>query len=116
MLSWQQRAKTAPIKAFGIVPVIAASITILLSPTLPAGADDPNERGQFLFSYQGCIDCHGPNAEGDVGPKISGLAVSFDEFLSQLRTPREQMDAYPPELLSDDDAAALYSFLQSLQN
>ncbi len=115
MLTWHQRVKQPPLRAFALVTLVAVALTAFFSPSLSAVADgDPIEHGRFLFSYQGCIDCHGPNAEGDVGPKISALDVSLDEFMTQLRTPKDQMDPYPPELLNDADAADLYTFLQSL--
>ena len=82
----------------------------------PASANtaDPGN-GRHLYTFYGCIDCHGPNAEGDLGPKITGLTLSIEEFLIQLRTPREEMDAYPADFLSDDQARDIYSFLQTLQ-
>ena len=104
-------AKQAPLKTFGLGLLLAFALSLWAGHSV--SADDP-ENGRRLYSYQGCIECHGPNAEGDIGPMTAGLTVSFEEFLTQLRTPREEMDAYPPELLNEADAADLYAFLRSL--
>ena len=103
--------------ATALLLTIGLSSAATLIPTHPASAraQDP-ENGRYLYSWMGCIDCHGLQAEGDGdAPKIAGLTLSMEEFLTQLRTPREQMDPYPPDLLSDEQALDLYSFLQSQQ-
>ena len=116
MLPLHQRVERAPFKAFGLLVALGFALSAAINPSLPVSAHrNPSEDGRFLYSYMGCIDCHGSNGEGDVGPQISALEMSFEDFLTQMRTPRDQMDPYPPELMSDGQAADLYTFLLSLQ-
>jgi mono/diheme cytochrome c family protein len=79
----------------------------------PAGQDA--ELGRELYVSFGCAACHGPNAQGLVGPKLAGTALTFDEVLTQLRTPRGLMPAFGPEIVTDDQAFALYAYLLALE-
>lgn len=102
-------------KQFALITTAVAALTLIaaLVPTHPAAAQDP-DNGRHLYSFYGCIECHGPEAQGDVGPKIGAISISLEEFLTQIRTPREQMDAYPADFLSDGQAADIYTLLQTL--
>lgn len=93
----------------------AIAVAVSLIPFRPAAAniDDPDS-GQHLYGFYGCIDCHGVNAEGDIGPRIAGYSDLYEVFLQQLRSPREDMDPYPDDFLSDDQASDLYTYLKTL--
>ena len=119
MVAARPRRKHPPLKAaLGTALLLTAALSVfggaLNSRPASANAEDP-ENGRHLYTFYGCIECHGPDAEGDFGPKITGLTVSVEEFLTQLRTPREEMDAYPSDFLSDEQARDVYSFLKTLQ-
>lgn len=101
--------KVKQIAVFATILMLAATVL----PSHPASAQDP-DNGAYLYTFYGCIECHGLQAEGDFGPKIAAISVSLEEFLSQLRTPREEMDAYPDDFLTDEQAADIYTFLQTL--
>lgn len=103
------------LKQLTALAAIIAALTLVstLIPTDSASAQDP-ENGRFLYAHYGCLDCHGVDAQGDVGPKVSAISVSIEEFLTQIRTPREQMDAYPDDFLTDKQAIDIYTFLQTL--
>ncbi len=96
--------------------LLASALTLAggLLPSQRAAAQDP-DNGRHNYAYYGCLDCHGVDGQGDVGPKIAGISVSMEEFLTQLRTPLEEMDPYPADFLPDELAADIYAFLQTLE-
>ncbi|MGH7090591.1 MAG: hypothetical protein ACREFQ_16985 [Stellaceae bacterium] len=44
------------------------------------------------------------------------MALPFDAFVMQLRSPRNNMPPYEPKVLTDGDAANIYAFLKSIPN
>jgi mono/diheme cytochrome c family protein len=48
------------------------------------------------------------------GPRVSRTAFSYQGFLAQLRHPVNQMPPYEAAILSDQDAADLYAYLQQI--
>lgn len=80
-----------------------------------AVAPEAAESGARLFVLNGCFACHGPNGEGYVGPRLAGTALSFDDVLRQVRSPRTgRMPTFPQTLLSEDSVADLYAFIRGL--
>lgn len=70
--------------------------------------------GRALFVSNGCIACHGDNAEGKIGPKIAGTGLSFAEVLHQVRQPRGQMPPFSAQQVSDAQVQQIYAYLESL--
>ena len=62
-----------------------------------------------------CATCHGPTGEGgpNFAPKIRQTALPFESFLSQMRSPANQMMRVTPDMVSDKEAADLYAWLRS---
>jgi mono/diheme cytochrome c family protein len=81
-------------------------------PTAPAGNAD---NGKKLFLADGCWQCHGYAGQGSSfsGPRVAP-PVPFQAFLTQLRRPSSEMPPYEVPVLSDQQAADIYSYLQSL--
>jgi mono/diheme cytochrome c family protein len=48
------------------------------------------------------------------GPRISRTTSSYQGFLARLRHPVNQMPPYEAAVLSDQDAADLYAYLQQM--
>jgi len=69
--------------------------------------------GERLFIQKGCLGCHGVSGRGGAGPDLAGTPLSPEEFLKQLRAPRELMPRFPPAALSDSEAREIYAFLRS---
>jgi mono/diheme cytochrome c family protein len=80
----------------------------------PPGADAT--RGRRHYTDFGCWQCHGTTGAGGgwQGPKLAPRPVAFAAFAYQLRNPRAQMPHYPQKLLSDQDVADIYAYLQSI--
>ncbi len=70
--------------------------------------------GSELYIVKGCLGCHGASGRGGVGPALAATTLSLDAFRHQLRQPRQYMPPFPAEIVSDADAAAIRSFLQTV--
>lgn len=95
---------------------LAASATLLAQPAFGAPAAADVAHGKTLFMQDGCYTCHGTVGQGNrfSGPAIAPHPVPFTAFLTQLRTPADQMPAYAAKVLSDADANAIYAYLSSI--
>jgi mono/diheme cytochrome c family protein len=80
-------------------------------PALAAG--DPVV-GKELWTAKTCIGCHGANAEGNIGPKLAGTGLGFDQVLLQVRVGAAPMPAFTAEQISDQDVAHILAWLKSL--
>jgi mono/diheme cytochrome c family protein len=76
--------------------------------------------GQLLWMRYGCYQCHGTVAQGSgarvggTGPMLAPKPLPFSVVLSQLRRPMNVMPPYSTAILSDQDAANIYAFLESI--
>jgi ubiquinol-cytochrome c reductase cytochrome c subunit len=73
-------------------------------------------RGRQHYTDFGCWQCHGTTGAGGgwQGPRLAPRPVAFAAFAYQLRNPRAQMPHYSRKLLSDQDVADIYAYLQSI--
>ena len=79
-----------------------------------AAADRP-ERGQLLFFGFGCATCHGLRGQGGVvGPDLDLGELNPADLRREVRRGPRGMPAFGDEVLSDDDLATIYSFLESI--
>lgn len=79
----------------------------------PSGNKD---NGKKLYRSDGCFECHGTEGQGAAevtGPRIGPPQLSFEGFTAQLRHPSGQMPPYTSKVVSDQDVADLYAYLQS---
>lgn len=82
-----------------------------------APAGDAAE-GKRLYLAVGCFTCHGRSGQGGVmngpAPILAKTAMPFDGFKGQLRQPINDMPAYSEIVMSDNQIADIYAFLQTL--
>ena len=107
-----------PDPAFARVPVGQIDVEGVFGMTLSSAgrallADpDPAQQGRALFFANGCATCHGTAGAGSVvGPELAG-AVALDDFLTALRDGAKGMPLYDEQSLSEDDALAIFAFLE----
>ena len=100
---------------------VTAIITLLLalSPALAQPAPPPPgdaEQGRKTFMDAGCQTCHGTIGHGGgiAGPRIAPTPLPYFLFISQIRKPVRAMPRYSPDLLTDQQAADIYAYLQTL--
>jgi len=74
----------------------------------------PLAAGRALYVSNGCIACHGDQAQGNIGPKTAGTGLTFAEVLLQVRQPRGQMPPFSTQQVSDAQLQQIYNYLESL--
>jgi mono/diheme cytochrome c family protein len=80
-----------------------------------AAAEPSAANGRGLFVKVGCFGCHGYAGQGGAaGPRIAPDPVPFDGLAAFVRTTNGEMPPYPATLLSDNDLADIYAYLQSI--
>jgi mono/diheme cytochrome c family protein len=73
--------------------------------------------GQHLFTADGCYECHGYLGQGSTqtgGTRLGPPQIPLSAFISYVRQPSSQMPPYTSKVISDQDLALIYSFLQSV--
>jgi mono/diheme cytochrome c family protein len=109
-----------------ILPAIAA-LLLLAIPALHAQNAAPAEKpeaapagnveaGKKVFTRDGCFECHGHEGQGaaqGAGPRIGPLQLSFEAFAKYVHQPTGQMPPYTSKVISDQDLADIYAYLQS---
>ncbi len=89
------------------------------------GAGD-TAKGKAVFASAGCAGCHGPNAQGGIGPNLleanGPTKWTLDQFKSALRegqAPDRELKAPMPQFttlqISNDDIANLQAWLKTLK-
>jgi mono/diheme cytochrome c family protein len=89
----------------------AASVKLDQAPAAPAGRAD---NGGILFRKIGCYQCHANEAQGGLsGPRIGPDPIPFARFAQYVRSPTGDMPPYTERVLSNQDLADIYAFLQA---
>jgi mono/diheme cytochrome c family protein len=70
--------------------------------------------GAQLWLEKPCSGCHGPDALGDIGPRLAGTSLNFDEVLFRVRTGKAPMPAFTESQVSDQELRHIYAWLESL--
>jgi mono/diheme cytochrome c family protein len=74
--------------------------------------------GKTLYLAQGCFTCHGRAGQGGAlngpAPSLAKTEMPFEGFAGQLRDPANDMPAYSKALLSDQDVADIYAYVESV--
>jgi len=83
----------------------------------PAASPAGNvEAGKKVFTRDGCYECHGHEGQGAVqgaGPRIGPPQLSFEAFTKYVHQPAGQMPPYTSKVISDQELADIYAYLQS---
>ena len=76
------------------------------------------EQGKRVYMADGCFLCHGRAGQGGgyngPVPALAKSEMPFEAFKTQLRQPADDMPAYSTAVLSDQQIADIYAFVQSL--
>jgi mono/diheme cytochrome c family protein len=83
------------------------------SEAVPAGEV---ETGKKIFTKDGCYECHGREGQGaaqGAGPRIGPPQLSFEAFTKYVHQPTGQMPPYTGKVVSDQELADIYAYLQS---
>ena len=72
-------------------------------------------KGKALYGRIGCYQCHSEQGQGGTqGPRLGPRPIPFQAFLRYLRSPKGEMPPYKAKVMSDQDIADVYAFLQTL--
>ena len=74
------------------------------------------EAGKKVFTKDGCYECHGREGQGaaqGAGPRIGPPQLSFEAFTKYVRQPTSQMPPYTSKVISDQELADIFAYLQS---
>jgi mono/diheme cytochrome c family protein len=83
------------------------------SETAPTGNA---ETGKKIFTKDGCYECHGREGQGAAqasGPRIGPPQRLIRPFIKYVRQPTGQMPPFTTEVISDQELADIYAYLQS---
>jgi mono/diheme cytochrome c family protein len=70
--------------------------------------------GAQLWAQKPCSGCHGAQAMGDIGPRLAGTVLQFDEVLLRVRAGKGDMPAFSEAEVSDLELRHIYAWLESL--
>jgi mono/diheme cytochrome c family protein len=74
------------------------------------------ETGKKIFMKDGCYECHGREGQGAAqasGPRIGPPQRFIRPFIKYVRQPTGQMPPFTREVISDQELADIYAYLQS---
>lgn len=102
--------------------VLGAALVAALAATAPVLAQEAPKgdaaAGKKVFLADGCYECHGRVGEGGAmngpAPILAKTKLPFEAFKGQLRNPANDMPPYPETLISDQQIADIFAYLQSL--
>jgi len=107
--------KRIGLAALAVVTLSAGAFVIALAQDVPRG-DAAN--GRRIYLAVGCFTCHGRSGQGGAytgpAPILARTALPFEGFKALIRDPSNNMPAYSDVVLSDQDVADIYAFLESL--
>jgi ubiquinol-cytochrome c reductase cytochrome c subunit len=104
---------------FLISTVVAGAISLQAqTPAAPAARNAPAgnvDNGKKIFASYGCYQCHNYAANGgNAGPRLAPNPIAFPAFIRQIRKPSNEMPPYTAKVVSDQDVADIYAFLQTI--
>jgi len=74
--------------------------------------------GRKVYLADGCWQCHGRVGQGGLmtgpAPVLAQTKLPFAAFQRQVRNPVNDMPPYPQTLLSDQEVADIFAYLQAL--
>ena len=100
--------------------LLAAAFVIGSVATVQAQDAPPGDaaNGKRVYLADGCFTCHGRAGQGGAyngpAPILAKTAMPFEGFKMQVRNPSNDMPAYSEAVMSDQQIADIYAFVQSL--
>jgi mono/diheme cytochrome c family protein len=83
-------------------------------PTLQVSNDPAVNAGAALYRKNGCYECHVNDGQGGPqGPRLGPNPIPMPRFVAYVRNPGGDMPPFTAKVISDDDLAKIYAFLQS---
>ena len=112
------RTARGAMPAYGVAALpddVVAELHAYLA-SLPASSRPSGRAGVGSQRYEevGCYSCHSNQGQGGTqGPRLGPRPARWDRFAWYVRHPSGQMPPYTEAVLSDQDLADVYAFLES---
>ena len=71
-------------------------------------------KGKAAFVQHGCYQCHGTVGQGGAGAKLAPKPLPEEAFTSFVRTTNRVMPPYSEQILSNEDLADIYAYLETI--
>lgn len=83
------------------------------APSMPAMQGNATAGAQ-VWASSPCAGCHGPNAEGKIGPKLAGTQLSLDQVKTKVHQGMSgmEMPRFSADQVSDSDIDIIYAWLK----
>ena len=111
-------AQFRPFAVLAFVAAVTATVGFTAIVLAEGAASGDVAKGKRIYIADGCHLCHGRVGQGGAmnypAPAIMKLEMPVESFVAFLRDAPNDMPAYTANVLSDEDAADIYAFLQSL--
>ncbi|MFN8485811.1 MAG: c-type cytochrome [Anaerolineae bacterium] len=106
-----------PWAAVGAALFGLALVALFIAMDTPTAAAAPPQQasGQQIWEQRQCKNCHGAQGEGKYGLPLAGTQKTAAEWITQVRTPRQNMPAYTAEQIGDADITAMHDYMATLQ-
>ena len=86
---------------------------LLIGQSAPSAASA--EKGKAAYMAAGCWQCHGTVGQGGItGPKLAPDPMPAEAFTAFVRITNRAMPPYREAVLSNEDLADIYAYLQSI--
>lgn len=112
-----QSAQAVTDQALGNIHAFLQAAGPLSLQSAPAAASPPAGRvdaGAALYRKVGCWQCHANEGQGgSAGPRVGPDPIPFARFSQYVRSPSGDMPPYTDKVLSNQDLADIYAFLQA---
>ena len=72
------------------------------------------QNGKRIFESYGCYQCHVHDAHGGAGARLVPNPISFARFSGYVRRPTGEMPPYTSKVVSDQELADIYAFLETI--
>ena len=110
------RNKRIAAAVFGVAAFCAGAFAAAQAQDAPPSGDAA--KGKKIFLTIGCFTCHGRSGQGGAyngpAPILAHTMLPFDGFKGQIRNPADDMPAFSTAVLSDQDVADIYGFVETL--
>jgi mono/diheme cytochrome c family protein len=84
------------------------------APQVKAADATPSDSGAALYKKNGCYECHVNDAQGGPqGPRLGPNPIPLPRFVAYVRNPAGDMPPFTAKVISDQDLASIYAFLQA---
>ena len=98
--------------------VIVAGLVFGLNVGQEVAAAASAEHGKTAFIQSGCWQCHGTMGQGSImtsgGKRLAPDPLPWETFSAFVRSSNRAMPPFSEKILSDNDLADIYAYLQSI--